>query len=253
MSIGSTWAEQVLDGLLAHATRAEDETAWRCVLAEGILPTPIRVVALVKAAHCATAAHKYRQARKYLIEASRLQPYNARLYWHLGHAFEQDPRGCRARAERCYRKATRLNSNEPQFKASLGLAQVRIGEVAAGVRALCKAAEAAQFQIDVLSVVLDGLREAGEAELALQYCNRAKFLAPKCPRLHQLQLRAQFDCAVAKQGNTSRPSSKPRIKLYQSVDKPQATVPQLPNGFRHDAGMAKPVSHIRALRAYRSE
>ncbi len=243
------------DGL---AVAAELFQTGRMTEAGGVLAalvggtdSPIdRVKVLRAAAQVAVAQERYRRARRLLREAVRLAPTDAGLLHDLGMACEDDPRGCDLRAARYYRKATKLNSDDPNFRASLGRAMVRINETTSGVKQLLRAADAAPADADVLAVVAEGLTEAGRAGEAFRVLSQARFLAPACGRIQKLWQRARFDLVAEDQRGPTRPAPQviPMLRVFsaQPIVHASASLP------RRD-GAQTPAPHITRLRAFRGD
>jgi len=162
----------------------------------------------IASAEVSLAQGRYREARRHLRHAERLGIQDADLYYLWGRAHENDPHGCDRTAARKFRKATILNASEPKYRAALGRALIRISNVRSGVKVLRRAAEAAPTDPEVLDIVRDGLREAEEADLALQILNKAMFLAPGSREVKYLWQRARFD-ATAQQQKQSRKEMRP--------------------------------------------
>ena len=184
-----------------------------------------------------------RRERGFLRRAIVLNPRDGTLYFQLGRAFEDDPSGCDRKACRAYEKAVALNSDAPQFRANLGRAMVRINERLRGVRVLCEAAEAAPTDPDVLQVVLEGLREAGECELACTVLCKSRFQAPTCQRLLQLWQRAKYD--LARQTQRSHAGTN-RVRPFLRVISVEGEVK------RRDTH-SNPKPHFGSLRAFRTD
>jgi Flp pilus assembly protein TadD len=242
----------LLDGGLAaaahhHLTGRTAHAAATLGLLRGGTDTPAEGVRVLRAAAgVAFAQEKYRRARKLLREAVALAPTDAGLWFEMGRAYEDDPHGCDRKAARRYKKAAQLNANEPKYKAALGRAMVRINEVGSGVRVLCRAADAAPTDADVLGVVAEGLREAGRAELAFKLLSKARFMAPTDRGIGHLWERAKFDMLAERQkgGRRTPPAAIPMLRVYQDTPAQVNT--------RIDRGHA-PAPHIARLRAFRSD
>lgn len=242
----------LMDGGLTAAAhhyligRTTEATATLTQLRGGA-DTPAEGVRVLRAAAAvAIGQEKYRRARTLLREAIALAPTDAGLWYEMGRAFEDDPHGCDRKAARRYKKAAQLNANEPKYKAALGRAMVRINEVGRGVRVLCRAADAAPTDADVLGVVAEGLREAGRAELAFKLLSKARFLAPTDRGIEHLWSRAKFDMLAEQQkgGRVTPPTAIPMLRVYQDVPAQANT--------RTDRGHT-PAPHIARLRAFRTD
>jgi Flp pilus assembly protein TadD len=190
---------------------------------------------------------QFKMARLHLRALARLNPRCALTRYDWGRAFEADPYGCDHRAARCFRRAVKLNASEPKYRASLGRAMVRINEVRSGVKVLCRAADAAPTDVEVLEVVADGLREAGEAGIAFDVLSKALFLAPRNAELKRLWDRARFDMALERQKQVpehpSQRNSRPKVLPFIRIadDNSQQPTP------RHDPGHP-PQPHFLRLR-----
>ena len=199
-------------------------------------------------------AERYRKARRHLRALARLTPLCANTHYHLGQAYESDPYGCDRRAARSYKKAAKLNANEPKYRAALGRALVRINDVRSGVKVLCKAANAAPTDTEVMEVVVDGLREAGEAGVAFDLLSKALFLAPANRELRRLWDRTKFDMALERQKTLEestqhrQPLTVAKVIPFIRVADPDRVTGN--NNRRHDAG-SQPSPHFMKLRAFR--
>ena len=237
----ATAAHQFRTGRTASAAATLDQL-------RGGAGGPAAAVRVLRAAAVvAASAEKYRRARKLLNEAIALDPTDAGLWFEMGRAYEDDPHGDDRKAARRYKKAAQLNANEPKYKAALGRAMVRINEVGSGVRVLCRAADAAPTDAEVLGVVAEGLREAGRAELAFKLLSKARFLAPTDRGIEHLWARAKFDMLAERQHGThgkTHPASIPMLRVFND-----APVLQKTRTDRHHT----PAPHIARLRAFRSD
>jgi len=173
------------------------------------------------AAEVCLAAERFRAARRHLFAALRRDPADARCRYLLGRAFAEDPHGCDRRAARHYRKAVKLNASEPLHRAALGRALIRIDDTKAGVTVLRRAAQAAPSDAEVLAVVVEGLREAGESDLAFKLLTDARFLAPADDAIRHLWDRTRFDRVAQQQkqtrtDNTGAPGVVPFLRLHDA-------------------------------------
>lgn len=209
--------------------------------------------AAVAAERC-LAAGRFRSARRHLRAALRRVPDDARCRYLLGRALSDDPHGCDRRAARHYRKAVKLNASEPRYRAALGLALVRIDNTRSGVNVLRRAAEAAPTDTEVLALVVEGLREAGESELAFQLLSKARFLAPADPTVLHLWNRTRFDVTARNQQAARAAESEPQrvvpfLRLVGGNRTPDTG--RAANRTRQDAA-SRPVAHVgRLLRPFR--
>ena len=175
------------------------------------------------AADWAMRSERYSEARKHLRRALKLDPTDAAGHFALGQAHEADPFGCDRMAVLRYRKAIKLNANEPKYRAALGRALVRVDNVQAGVKILCRAAEAAPSDPEVLEIVSEGLREAGQPEVAFKLMSHARFLAPDDRAIKKLWDRSRFGLTAATQQarrqneERSRPTETPAVLPFLKV------------------------------------
>lgn len=200
------------------------------------------------AAEACLAAERYRAARRHLFAALRRAPEDARCRYLLGRAYAEDPHGCDRRAARHYRKAVKLNASEPLHRAALGRALVRIDDTKAGVTVLKRAAQAAPADSEVLAIVVEGLREAGESDLAFKLLTDARFLAPDDIAIRRLWERARFD-RVAQQQKRTRADNvatvAPRVVPFLRLH--DANTPRTRADFP-----SRPTAHVgRLLRPFR--
>lgn len=203
------------------------------------------------AAEVCLAADRFRAARRHLYAALRLAPDHARCRYLLGRAFADDPLGCDRRAARHYRKAVKLNASQPLYRAALGRAMVRIDETRSGVNVLKRAAEAAPADAEVLTIVVEGLREAGEADLAFELLSKARFLAPADTAVRHLWNRTRYDVAAQQQQHGRRdeqPAEPSRVVPFIRLVGDNTAPAQR---TRHDAP-SRPAAHVgRLLRPFR--
>ena len=187
------------------------------------------------AAEWALRSARFPEARKHLKRAVELAPDDAAGHFALGQAHEADPFGCDRMAVRRYRKAIQLNANQPLYRATLGRALVRVDNVRAGVKILCRAAEAAPVDPEVLEVVSEGLREAGQPEVAFKLMSHARFLAPSDTAIKKLWDRSRFSLTAATQvarrenEERTRPSETPAVLPFLRIS-------GTGNQIRRDAG-----------------
>ena len=177
------------------------------------------------AAEWAMRAGRFPEARKHWKRALRLAPNDAAGHFALGRAHEADPFGCDRTAVRRYRKAIQLNANLPIYRATLGRALVRVDNVRAGVKILCRAAEAAPSDPEVLEIVSEGLREAGQPEVAFRVMSHARFLAPDDRAIKKLWDRSRYSLTAATQQahrdnderTAARPSETPAVLPFLRI------------------------------------
>ncbi len=154
---------------------------------------------------CLDADH-FEAARRHLRVAAVLEP-TARTFYLRGLAYERDPHGCDRKAARAFRRAVRLEPQNPLYRAAYGRATVRCGRLKAGVRDLLAAAEAAPADAAVTRLVVEGLLCGGRLAAARRVLQRCRFLRPADRDLAGLWDRLRFEAArrhQAEQGRTTR-------------------------------------------------
>lgn len=232
--------------------RAGRTTAARSAL-DAILGGPVSPADAGKArrtaAELAVRAGKYRTARRHLWAAARLSPEAADVHHALGRAFEDDPFGCDRRAARHYQKAVELDASTPVYKASLGRAMVRINELRSGVKVLRRAAETAPTDPDVLQIVAEGLREAGQSDVAFRVLSKARFLAPGDAGIRDLWVRAKFD--LARQGQVANREADER-QDREVIPMPKLFGTTAVQRTRTDHN-TRPAAHVGRFRAFRTD
>jgi tetratricopeptide (TPR) repeat protein len=127
---------------------------------------------------------RFRKAARHLRRAIALAPRTARYHYLLGLCVASHPRGRRENALSHYRRALRLNPSYRRCRAEAGLLAVRLGRVGYGLRLL---REAAEGEPRLMGKLVRGFCEAGHPEEARRAVQQARFAAPRCPRLLQLQ------------------------------------------------------------------
>jgi tetratricopeptide (TPR) repeat protein len=142
------------------------------------------------------AAERFRLARRHYRAALRIEPKNGALAYNLALAWEADPYGSDERAYRCYRLAVKIDSSNALYFASLGRAAIRTRRDGTAKKALALAMKLAPADANVLAVVAETLREAGQGEKAWKLVCRARFLAPQDSAIRDLWNRAKFDLAA---------------------------------------------------------
>jgi predicted Zn-dependent protease len=162
---------------------------------------PARLVLLAHrlAARIHMAAGRHGPARRHLRKAEALDPRSAEIQYELGVAHEDDPYGCDRRAAVRFKKALALGPGQAKYHAALGRALVRINRVRTGVRHLIAAADRTPANPAVLTVVVDGLSDAGKVRTTWRVVTRARFLAPNDPKIRRLWDQARYVVARASQ------------------------------------------------------
>jgi hypothetical protein len=116
-------------------------------------------------------------------------------------AHERDPHGDDRRAAARFRRACKVDPDNPLYRAAFGRAAVRCGKVRAGVRALLAAADHVQDRtaVPVVGMIVDGLLDAGRPAAARQVLARVRFLCPDSRELNALWGRVRFETARRQQ------------------------------------------------------
>jgi tetratricopeptide (TPR) repeat protein len=131
---------------------------------------------------------QYRKAARHLRRAIAVAPRTARYHYLLGVCVASHRNGRRERALEHFRRALKLAPTHRRCRAEAGLLAVRMGRVELGLRWLRQAAEGEPRLVEKLA---RGYCEAGRPEEAKRAVQLARFGAPRCLRLQQVQ--AQLD------------------------------------------------------------
>ena len=149
----------------ARSRRGDAVTRVETLLARPDLPAPVAADARLLVAQLLFDAEKYPEARCHLRAAADLRPGHAHTQYLLGAAHEDDGYGEPRKAAARYRKAAELDPANALYRAAYGRAAVRSDRPKGGVRALLQAATQSD-DVAVVSVVIDGLLEAGKVGAA---------------------------------------------------------------------------------------
>ena len=225
-------------------------------LAGGELSIADTVDAHRLAAQILNESERFRLARRHLQSALRLSPRHADLHYELGMAYQNDPYGCDRRAAARFRAAVAFEPDSAIYRAALGRALIRLNRVRSGVRELRHAVTLAPTDWNVLSVAVDGLREADRPQLAQRWVEAALFQLPNSASLRGLWNRVRFDAARAVQQESFKvlaPTSlRPATLPFMRVATESATGHGTGGIVRADVG-SRPTPHFNRLRAYRAE
>ncbi|HEY1189782.1 MAG TPA: hypothetical protein VGE74_19190 [Gemmata sp.] len=145
---------------------------------------------------------RFGSARRHLKTVLALDATDAGARFLAGRVWEEDPDGCDRRAAIAYRKATRLDSANPLYRAAFGRAAARCGKVRLGAREMVAATEHAPGNLDVVRVAVRGLLEVGRPALARQVLAKAQFLNPRVAELRSFAERVRFETARQTQRKT---------------------------------------------------
>jgi Flp pilus assembly protein TadD len=183
-------------GRRAHALAVIEQ-----LLSRPDVPAPIAADARRLAGELELYRERYAAARRHLRAAAALEPTHAETHYRLGLAHERDPHGDDRLAAVRFKKASKLEPDNPLYRAAFGRAAVRCDRVKAGVRALLAAADAAPGDTPVLRVVVGGLLEAGKPGAARRVVDRARFLCPANRELDAIREQVRFENARRRQQN----------------------------------------------------
>src|SRR5438105_3343089 len=153
------------------------------------------------AAELELGAGRFARARRHLRAATVHEPDHARTHYLLGVAWEEDPHGDDRRAAVRFRKAARLDPENPLYWAVFGRAAVRCDRVKCGVRALLAAADMAQSleTVPTVRIIVEGLLEAGRVTTAQGVLTKVRFLCPGNREVNTLWERVRFEVARLQQ------------------------------------------------------
>jgi tetratricopeptide (TPR) repeat protein len=139
------------------------------------LPPEVAEETHARLAEIRLAHGQYRRARRHVAAALAHDPASPRYHHLMATALEQDDRADPLRAARFYRRALRLDPEQPRCQAEYGLLALRLGDADKGLAALRRAAELGPDDADVLGLVVEGLCEEGCTEEARGLLLAARF------------------------------------------------------------------------------
>ncbi len=226
-------------------------TALAPLLSSPAAPERLTLLAHRLAARLFAAAENYRKARKHLRIAEKCDPHNAEIHFELAQAQDRDPYGCDRRAAYRYQLAVKSAPRTPKYLAAFGRSLIRLNRVSRGVRYLREAAAKAPCDAVVLSIVVEGLREADRMYEAYKLVALAKFRAPSNKDVAQLWNDVKFQLAQSSQTGAPRKAKRAVVLPF---------VKTISERFRLVTGESLRVDpparigpHFTRLRAYRSE
>lgn len=236
----------------AIGRRAEAFSALTPLLSSQDVPLRLQRLAHRLAARLYATAQNYRKARKHLQIAVNLDPNCAEIHYEIGLAFENDPYGCDRRAARRFRRAVQLDPKQPRYAAALGRSLVRTNRVNSGVKWLTVAAAGAPADAAILTVVIDGLCDAGRPKLARKLVGIARFLAPADRAVHKLWDDVRYAEAAAR-GKSAHPSvnRSPEFLPFIRVVRDDSVSTVVGGGVVRRDVVSRPAPHLGRLRAYR--
>ena len=231
--------------------RHEALKALSPLLCSPVAPERLTLLAHRLAARLYAVAENYRRARHHLRTAEKSDPNNAEIHFELAQSHERDPYGCDRKAALRYQLAVKHAPRTPKYLAAFGRSLVRLDRVSRGVRYLREAATKAPCDAKVLSIVVEGLREAGRMYEAYKLVAHAKFRAPKSKEIMLLWNEVKFQLAQSDQIGPRTDSRRAVVLPFVPVISTRFT---LDRGESHRVdGPARIAPHFTRLRAYRSE
>jgi Tfp pilus assembly protein PilF len=150
------------------------------------LPTEVAEETHARLAEIRLAHGQYRRARRHVAAALAYDPASPRYHHLMATALEQDELAEPLRAAKFYRRALRLDPEQPRCQAEYGLLALRLGDTGDGLAALRRAAELAPDDADVLGMVVEGLCGEGCAEEARGLLLAARFRNGRDVRFQRL-------------------------------------------------------------------
>lgn len=235
----------------AAGRRSEALAKLATVVSSPSLPDDVATAANRLAGELHLKAGRFAKARRHLLAAEKLDPQNAELHHLIGVAFQDDPYGSDTRAAKRFKLAVELAPDNAKFRAAFGLALVRLNRVRAGLKHLDTAIALAPSDVAVLSVVVEGFREADQPENGLKVIWQAMFLAPSDAGLRQLWNRVRFDVTQAEQAKSPKAKwlGKPKFLPFLRVNSSSTSTPGTGGIVRRDLGL-RATPHFNRLRAY---
>lgn len=180
---------------------------------------------------------KHTRARRHLTVALAHQPENPHYHYLLAQAIEEDPKGDLEKALAHYRHAIQGDAEQPTYLGAFGRLAIDLGKEDEGVQALCRAAELAPDDADVILLVLDGLGESRPDE-AKAILRLSLFRNPRDSRFRKLWSDFHFQRLRAEQAAGRTPcyhDDGPKLLPFTAAgdDKPS-------RWRRHPAGTSRP-------------
>lgn len=169
---------------------------------------------------------RYATARKHLRAAARLAGDDAGTWFLLARAWEEDPDGCDRRAAMGFKKATVFAPAEPLYRAYLGRAAARCGNVTFGARQMLAAAEG-KADVAVVRVVVRGLLEVGKVAVARRVIVAARFVNPDNRELATLWEMVKFQAARSDQRKQAREHARDAQDALLATEGDRVTLPFL--------------------------
>jgi tetratricopeptide (TPR) repeat protein len=217
------------------------------------LPTPRNVNAWRLLGELHLEAHRYRKARRALMQVLQVTPDDAECHFLLGRAIELDPRANLERAAKHYRRATKLEPREPRYWASLGQVLLALDKQALALKAFRRAVGLGPEEAGTIEDIVDGLQSLGYGDEAADVLTVVRFRMAKGGQGEQLVQQYRFRIAREKQrkkftaetNSDEVPTILPLIRVS-----PQTTSGRSERFTRHDE-YSEPVPHLSFLLAQR--
>jgi tetratricopeptide (TPR) repeat protein len=118
---------------------------------------------------------KFAKARRHLAACLAHDPNDAECQYLMAYAHQEDRRGNRGLALEHYRLCIKLDPENALYHCDAGLFAMNQGEVEEGLCWLCRAAELAAEDPDLLGEVVRGLQDHGHLEEARAIARTAMF------------------------------------------------------------------------------
>jgi tetratricopeptide (TPR) repeat protein len=187
------------------------------------LPADVAEETQARLAEIALERRQYKKARRHLTAALVYRPANGHYHYLMAVALENDESGDRHRAAEHYRKALRLDPNQPDWLGDFGLLALRLGQTEEGLRCLRRAVELAPDDPEVVGRLAEGWQDEGRPEEARRALQAALFRNPGDRRFRRLWEDFQFDRLRRQQeqrrrqarlgGGDDRPTLLPFVRL----------------------------------------
>lgn len=208
------------------------------------LPDDYREEAHYRLAERSLDLGKFRRARRHLAAALALCPDNAQYHHLLGIAAAEDVDCDPARALEYFRRAARLDPDNPAYLCDLARQALRSGARDEALTALHRAAELAPDDPDVIAEVANGLRAADCPADAKTLLRAALFRNPRAQRFRDLWNRHQFDMLHAEQQQErTRWKTTDSAVLLPFAPRQRTTVREDGDDVRHDSPSTLPGPH----------
>jgi tetratricopeptide (TPR) repeat protein len=141
----------------------------------------------------------YQEARRQLTAATSLRPLDARNYYLMGIAIEEDETADLKRAEMYFAKAVELDPDAAAYWVDFGSYLFKIGKTKEALKAIRKAFAIDQSDADIVGEVANVLRREGHFQEATTKLRSALFANHGAQAFKQLWQQHQFAMIHAQQ------------------------------------------------------